>query len=465
VLTLSGYFFSTQKAENLPEECEDAIFIDPEAGIIAMADGVTHSFYGGPWANLLVSEYVTLHQRRRFKVDDWLARARASWKGDLKREFASKPPDFSAAVELLDCEPGAATFIGVRFHASADQTVRVVAEAIGDSCLFHFRGAAMLRTFPLTALSKFTDLPEQIRTDQTVDSVHLGQCEFNLQEHDRLLLATDTFAKHIFRAVEHGPEWLERLAQIRSQEAFAELISEIRSKAHFTDDDLSLVFATCTNAPAKFRRFSALPQAVVVSGPDIFNLPSDGDITAPQPPRPQPPRPPPPPPNLPESTQRRKRLATIVSFLALILGAFAFQEFRIAQTEANVDGLHQRLSAQIAIDAEKTRRSEARLAEVQAELDTTVDRRLSGAAVQLDKKTLLLNQDLVAGEKRRIAEVQQQLESLQASNAATLRRELGQIDEKLNMVIQRLLALEKAGEVNKPVIQIDSIPTAKKDPP
>jgi hypothetical protein len=246
--------FSLQKGGNYPNENDDACRPTGKRGVrsdrfrAAVSDGATEGFQSGRWANYLVEAFVrsasldvqrvSRHARRRWK--QWLT-------AYLDERARAKPIQWWEEPGL---EQGAfASIIGLQIEASANgDGSHWDAIAIGDSCLFHVRGTELLRAFPISDSTAFTNRPIlvpsnianiQPQTDKANYATG-GEC----RPDDTFYLATDAFAQWILaRSEEHRSPWLalrdlDTDAEIRQ---FDDWIRELRASGELRNDDVTLV--------------------------------------------------------------------------------------------------------------------------------------------------------------------------------------------------------------------------------
>jgi hypothetical protein len=210
---LDTRLFTLAKDPEQPGAFQDACCIDTEHHMAAIADGVSSALFSGPWAAILaeavVADCPNPTEAEAFAA--WLARQRERWAASVDTSGLSwfqkaKLPmgAFSTLLFTRVCQIDDAP-------AGAFGGFRLVAFALGDSCLFQVRGGELVRSFPL-------ETAEQFETDPIVlGSVdlkrdHLLQFAF-LDEMcyagDELILCTDAVAEWAVRCYASGepPVW------------------------------------------------------------------------------------------------------------------------------------------------------------------------------------------------------------------------------------------------------------------
>jgi Protein phosphatase 2C len=225
-LTLRWRSFLVSKAGHVPDECEDAIDGDPEAGRFAIADGASESYAAGEWARHLVMGFV-----RDGGTDDWLTGSRNAWQHEIGGGVLS----WYAEDKLAH---GAhATFLGLTVRSSGDQ-VDWEAIAVGDSCLFVVANDSQLVAFPVTQSTGFTSAPALV-TSRGVSpgwKVERG----TLRPGDVLLLATDALAQCVLASSEQGSFAGPTLLGLEEEDDFALWVALARDQGRLRNDDVAM---------------------------------------------------------------------------------------------------------------------------------------------------------------------------------------------------------------------------------
>ncbi len=212
-MRLDTRLFTLAKDPEQPAEYQDACCIDTEHHIAAIADGVSSALFSGPWAAIL-AEAVVADSPNPCDADEfaaWLTRQREHWNASIDTsslawfQKAKLPAGaFSTLLYARVCDLDDA-------REGAFGGYRLVAFALGDSCLFQVRGGELVRSFPLETSTQFEVDPI------VLGSVDLGRdhlLEFAILDEmcypgDELILCTDAVAEWAARCYEHGepPVW------------------------------------------------------------------------------------------------------------------------------------------------------------------------------------------------------------------------------------------------------------------
>jgi hypothetical protein len=227
--------FSLPKQGCTPDENEDACAHDAERGLYALADGASESGFARLWADLLVREFV---RRPEPQLGPW-----ASWLPALQQRWAQEVEhlDLPWYAEMKVQQGAFATFLGVVVQPPALQAV-----AVGDSCLFLLRDAALYRKFPVESSADFSLTPWLVgsrRFDESSLAERTKCLRCDWQPGDRLWLMTDALAQWFLQQVEadHRPwEELQPLLQAEEGEAaFASFVARLRESQAIRNDDVT----------------------------------------------------------------------------------------------------------------------------------------------------------------------------------------------------------------------------------
>jgi len=234
--------FRLVRRGNSPEEYEDAFAGDATAGRYAVADGATESCFAGLWARLLVEEFV---HNTQCGVEQWaehLSAIREQWWASV----SGRPLPWYGEAQL---EQGAfAAFLGLTLAVSDDSPPAWQAVAVGDTCLFHTRGATLLAAFPLSESNQFGSAPDLVGSRLPVGKIDEKQVfwrDGSGQHHDRLWMMTDALARWCLSEHEAGANpWGEMeslLASSETNEGFAAWIEAARTDRGLHNDDVTLL--------------------------------------------------------------------------------------------------------------------------------------------------------------------------------------------------------------------------------
>lgn len=226
----------THKRGNAPEEYEDAFAGDAAKGRFAVADGASESSFAATWAKLLVEGFLVA-EGMPWRDFAWLGPARQRWAADVDL----RPLPWYAEEKR---EQGAyATLLGVAFSRVSWRAL-----AVGDSCLFRFRGGKMGKSFPLARSSDFGNQPALLGSrGRSADTPSRSICRARgeWRPGDRFLLMTDALAEWMLRRTEQKQrptDDIDRLlAESAPQDAFAAWVAERRDRQGLRNDDVTLV--------------------------------------------------------------------------------------------------------------------------------------------------------------------------------------------------------------------------------
>ena len=243
--------FKVPKIGETPASCQDAWRsnhpgegrFSPANLRVAIADGASTASASGLWSQILVDASVmgmapwSRQIRRLSKIPilrhRWYYGARAA---------LPKPLPWFAETAL---DRGAySTLMKVQIKGNTWE-----AEGWGDSCLFHIRPGkpvqdpVQVKVVPNLKPEDFSEHPFLLASvpghDQDlIRKMVLGKGD--LQRGDVLLLATDALACWLL-TTEAWPKTLQELNAIRSDEAFADWVEELRRERGLKNDDTTLV--------------------------------------------------------------------------------------------------------------------------------------------------------------------------------------------------------------------------------
>jgi hypothetical protein len=241
-MSMTSQTFWLPRRGNSPAEYEDACDANDVLGRYAVADGASEGCFTGLWARLLVEDFVRNADQGTEQWPTSLSAVQEHWDADVrgrKLPYHAEPWVRQGAF---------ATFLGVALIPSGDGSHQWQAVAVGDTCLFHSRGAAVLRAFPMEHSQQFGNAPRLVGARAAEEDVR-GRCQFwsdgRSQPGDRLWLMTDALAQWCLAEQEKGGNpWgeLERLlAGPQDGVGFAEWIEGLRSARRLRNDDVTLL--------------------------------------------------------------------------------------------------------------------------------------------------------------------------------------------------------------------------------
>jgi hypothetical protein len=219
-------------------ECEDVIAVDMQACRFAVADGATEAFDARKWAERLAQRWVrnettlTVEEFRRWVANEG-RELHESW-NDLSLSWYSEEKARTGSF---------AAFIGVELDLKTDST-SWKAIALGDACLLHCRGGALLKSLPLSQSGSFNSTPALVASDASLHEnsmqsvvVDSGSC----QSGDVLLLMSDAAAAWCLQAFENKILDATALLSAKSDEELQRFFDDERLAGRIRNDDLAIV--------------------------------------------------------------------------------------------------------------------------------------------------------------------------------------------------------------------------------
>ena len=218
-------------------ECEDAIAFDTHTARFAVTDGATEAFHAQQWARNLAEHWVrnestlTLEDFRKWVAEEG-RELHDSWSG-LTLSWYSEEKAHTGSF---------AAFVGVELDLKTDAP-SWQAIALGDTCLLHCRGSALLQSLPLSRSESFNSTPVLVASkvalhESTMQSVVIdsGSCE----NGDVLLLMSDAAASWCLQRFENGdfdPDFLTA----RTDEELQRFFDDERQAGRIRNDDLAIM--------------------------------------------------------------------------------------------------------------------------------------------------------------------------------------------------------------------------------
>jgi hypothetical protein len=239
-MQFSAYWLS--KRDNAAEEYEDAFAGDVAAGRFAVADGATESAFADSWARLLVEQFVCLPEASG--VEQWAAAVPSAQQQWLAGVGGRALPWYA---EMKISQGAFATFMGVALGTDRNGRSYWEATSVGDSCLFHTRGAKLLRSFPVSHSQEFGNSPSLIgsRTPPADICQRATQARGATAAGDRLWLMTDAMSQWFLQEHEAGRRpWEETemlLPVFETVPRFAQWIEGLRNARRLRNDDVTLL--------------------------------------------------------------------------------------------------------------------------------------------------------------------------------------------------------------------------------
>jgi len=256
-----AYVHWCQKLGAEPSEYEDAYSVgaagdaelwsftaDSPRLRVAVADGATESMLSGRWAQTLVQSYTADPDS---PLGTCIDRALDAWPQLLQAYTAEREGDGRpiAWYEQPGLDRGAhATLLVAEFHLAPDGHSGVwVAEAIGDSCLFHISGDQLQSAFPLSGAEQFDSSPALVHTglrDKDLLDKHRRRTSGAFAAGDEFFLCTDALAAWFLAQDElHARPWVEwsHFSSGKRRGVFDEWIATERFSGRLHNDDVTLL--------------------------------------------------------------------------------------------------------------------------------------------------------------------------------------------------------------------------------
>ena len=225
------------KLDHDASECEDAIAFDTNTARFAVTDGATEAFHAGQWATNLAEHWVrnestlTLEEFRKWVADEG-RELQDSWNG-LTLSWYSEEKARTGSF---------AAFVGVELDLKTDEP-SWKAIALGDTCLLHCRGEALLKSLPLSRSESFTSAPVLVASncalhESTMQSVVIdsGSCE----NGDVLLLMSDAAAAWCLQRFESG-DFDANFLTAKDDEELHRFFDDERQAGRIRNDDLAVM--------------------------------------------------------------------------------------------------------------------------------------------------------------------------------------------------------------------------------
>ncbi|MFO0802612.1 MAG: hypothetical protein U0791_05750 [Gemmataceae bacterium] len=184
---------SVPKAGSRAEENEDASAGHGDRMRFAIADGASESWQSGGWAKHLAQAYLA-RPPGPADFDGWLKVVREKW----------APPQAESQswyAEVKSEQGSFATILGLEFRVATDPPGLVwKSMAVGDSCLFLFRGGKLDLSFPMTSEDGFGNRPPLVPSSGEQECPEPEWLAGWAESGDLLLLATDAVSRLLLKA-------------------------------------------------------------------------------------------------------------------------------------------------------------------------------------------------------------------------------------------------------------------------
>ncbi len=230
------------KLGNRAEENEDAVVAAQGALRFAVCDGATEGWESRPWAARLASAFIA-NPPEPVDFGAWLAAVRREWVAPV----ASGPVPWYAAMKQ---EQGSfATLVGIDFRRSRRTTGWAWrAVAVGDSCLFHVRGAVIRAAFPVDKPAGFGNAPALVPSAADARCPEPEWLAGRAEPGDLFLLATDAVAARVLDPNGLTPA-LDAVRGALEMRNPTPLLDWFRTVQATTNDDVSLLAIRLPEAP------------------------------------------------------------------------------------------------------------------------------------------------------------------------------------------------------------------------
>ncbi len=225
------------KLDHDASECEDAIAFDTHTARFAVTDGATEAFHAQQWAKNLAEHWVrnestlTLEDFRKWVAEEG-QELHDSWNG-LTLSWYSEEKARAGSF---------AAFVGVELDLKTDAP-SWQAIALGDTCLLHCRGSALLKSLPLSRSDSFNSAPVLVASnlklhESTMQSVVIdsGSCE----NGDVLLLMSDATASWCLQRFENG-DFDPNFLTAKADEELQRFFDDERQTGRMRNDDLAIM--------------------------------------------------------------------------------------------------------------------------------------------------------------------------------------------------------------------------------
>jgi len=206
---------------------------------IAVSDGASEPIFSGIWARMLARAYT----RRRYATPQQALSLASGRLGDAWRQTASAAtcddPVRRALQEAKVRRGSGATLLALELG----QRGTWQAFAYGDTCLFHFRDSALIRSFPMLSADDFPAAPDLVSTRPELnDRLEPAKTAAGAwRVGDVFLLATDALSRWILREVEiHGPAAVHGELASLTRPTFPCWVERLRAAGALQNDDVTL---------------------------------------------------------------------------------------------------------------------------------------------------------------------------------------------------------------------------------
>jgi len=246
--------FTLPKFGKTVDEYEDAHGQDAQAGIYAIADGASDSAFARTWAELLVKRLLAGPPSENSPAAwrDWIAPAQEEW----KRAVHSVPMPWYVESKIREGAFATCVSLMLRRGDTPDAPGEWSAWALGDSCLFHVRGAYQGTAvsggeadggFPLNDPEHFNNYPVALSSiphaNERVWS-RVATTQGTWEPGDAFILATDALSEWLLREIVPTQDWarvLDLMDAPADNSSFIDLMSAEMNDGRLRNDDMTLL--------------------------------------------------------------------------------------------------------------------------------------------------------------------------------------------------------------------------------
>ncbi|MBI2254760.1 MAG: hypothetical protein HYU58_09090 [Proteobacteria bacterium] len=223
---------SVPKYSDAPDQNEDCADADVYRGIYAISDGASESYNSQLWAQLLVASFL----KSPAVSSDWIRAAADGYRSQFDRD------SLSWSAQAAFDRGSFATLTGVRVIGD-----RVRLLGIGDSIAVLTDGSRVCCSFPYTNAEQFKAHPRLLSTVHERNEALVAVGSIGRLTTDwflggirkpTILMMTDALGAWLLKRPERR---LERLLEVPSQIAFANLVEAERRSGEMRRDDSTLL--------------------------------------------------------------------------------------------------------------------------------------------------------------------------------------------------------------------------------
>lgn len=224
---------------------EDSFQHSDRTGVFSLSDGASISYDSASWSKILVRQY-----GKRPSVN-------RSWFDEAKEAFGKlHNRDSMPWMKQASFDRGSsATLLGIE-HIRETNKVKVI--AIGDTLAVLCDGSKIIKTWPYSDASQFSDSPNLISTNPVENTLFSGQdilqefiIEWSLDGIDNptLFCMTDALGLWLLEQSSNDPSIASTLHSLGKKVDFEKFVLEQRAAGLLKRDDTTLLTLTIHEAP------------------------------------------------------------------------------------------------------------------------------------------------------------------------------------------------------------------------